>query len=373
MSSVDVAIVGASFAGLACAVELANAGRRVLVLERKADAGEKLHTTGLLVKEAVEASALLANAPAHLTRRIEGVRLYAPNLRHMDLDAPGYYFMATDTGGLLRWMATQAQDAGVEIRWRTAFEHAGRLEKSFTLGRHGRASYLVGADGPTSRVARAFGLGVNREFLFGIEHEYEGVDIAVDRLHCFIDQKIAPGYLGWVFAGVGSVQVGIARREHGGAARDAKAALALFLEKIAPIFDFRSVTPASIRAGWIPCGGVVQPVHADRVLLVGDAAGTVSPLTAGGIHTALRHGAAAGAAIDAFLGGGPEPGAVIAAGYPRFRAKRLLRRAFDAFQHDGIANAMLGTRVLREAASRIYFHRRMIPEAPSNKPPVHTP
>jgi len=357
MNDYDVVIVGASFAGLACATALANSGRRVLVLERKADAGEKLHTTGLLVKEAAEG--LLEGVPAPLTRRIEGVRLHAPNLRHIDLDAPGYYFLATDTAGLLRWMADRAVEAGVEIQWRSAFEHAGRLEKGFTLGRIGRARYLVGADGPTSRVARAFGLGVNREFLFGIEHEYAGTNApGIDRLHCFIDRRIAPGYLGWVFGGVGAVQVGIARRERGGAAREAKAAMGLFLEKIAPVFDFRSTAPASVRAGWIPCGGVVRPVHADRVLLIGDAAGTVSPLTAGGIHTALRYGAAAGVAIDAFLAGRTgNPGALIAAGYPRFRGKRLLRRAFDAFQHDGLANLLLGTRVLRDAASRIYFHR----------------
>lgn len=361
MSDFDVVIAGASFAGLACATALARAGRRVLVLDRKADAGEKLHTTGLLVKEAAEESSMLEGLPAGLTRRIEGVRLYAPNLRHIDLDAPGYYFLATDTAGLLRWMADHAVNAGVEVRWRTPFEHAGRLEKGFTLGRIGRARYLVGADGPTSRVARAFGLGVNRDFLFGIEHEYEYDAIRssdADRLHCFVDRRIAPGYLGWVLEGVGSVQVGIARRERGGAAREAKAALGMFLEKIAPVFDFRSRASASVRAGWIPCGGVVRPVHADRVLLVGDAAGTVSPLTAGGIHTALRHGAAAGVAIDAFLAGrSGDPGALIAAGYPRFRSKRLLRRAFDTFQHDGLANLMLGTRLLRGAASRIYFHR----------------
>jgi digeranylgeranylglycerophospholipid reductase len=38
----DCAVVGASFAGLACATALARAGVRVTVLEKKADAGEKL-------------------------------------------------------------------------------------------------------------------------------------------------------------------------------------------------------------------------------------------------------------------------------------------------------------------------------------------
>ncbi|MGH7470069.1 MAG: NAD(P)/FAD-dependent oxidoreductase [Longimicrobiales bacterium] len=80
-------------------------------------------------------------------------------------------------------------------------------------------------------------------------------------------------------------------------------AMRAFLEKIAPVADFGDKQPASIRAGMIPCGGVVAPVAARRVMLVGDAAGMVSPVTAGGIHTALKHGLAAGHAIADFLGG----------------------------------------------------------------------
>jgi digeranylgeranylglycerophospholipid reductase len=50
----DCVVVGASFAGLACATTLARAGVRVTVLEKKPDPGEKLHTTGIIVKEAID-------------------------------------------------------------------------------------------------------------------------------------------------------------------------------------------------------------------------------------------------------------------------------------------------------------------------------
>lgn len=36
-------VVGASFAGVACAIEAARANLRVILIERKTDAGEKLH------------------------------------------------------------------------------------------------------------------------------------------------------------------------------------------------------------------------------------------------------------------------------------------------------------------------------------------
>ena len=359
MSEDDCIVVGASFAGLACATALARAGMRVRVLEKKADPGEKLHTTGILVKEAVEQTDLLRDMPERLGRRITGVRLYAPNLRHVDLSAPGYYFLTTDTPELLRWMASRVSQAGARIQYGALFREARRTSEGFDLGEHGTTRYLVGADGPGSAVARSLALGRNTEFLFGVEHEYRGVAIPEpESLHCFIDRKLAPGYIGWIAAGPSSVQVGLAQRVRGGRG-PAVRAMEAFLRKISGIADFRGVEPASVRAGMIPCGGLVDPCAAERVLLTGDAAGLVSPVTAGGIHTALKHGAAAGAAIAAFLRGEREdPGRWFVAGYPRFRSKRLLRFLFDRFQSDALFNLLLRTKAMRDAASIVYFHRK---------------
>ena len=127
------------------------------------------------------------------------------------------------------------------------------------------------------------------------------------------------------------------------------------------MFDLRGHVPHSIRAGLIPCGGVVKPAAARRVLLVGDAAGMVSPVTAGGIHMALRHGLLTGHAIADFLSGrGPDPVQHLAQTYPTFRLKRVLRFLFDHFQTDWAFNLLLATKPMREAASLVYFHKRGI-------------
>jgi len=332
---------------------------RVVVLERKADVGDKLHTTGILVKDAIDQIALLDDLPPTIVRRIDGVRLYAPNLRYVDLSAPGYYFLATDTPQLMRWLADRANEAGVIIAHQTSFMTARRTQSGFDLGEAGTTRFIVGADGPNSRVAQVLGLGRNGKFLFGVEHEYCGVEIAnPDRLHCFIDRRLAPGYIGWIVAGVGVVQVGLAGRVQSGRLT-ATEAIGPYLEKIAAVVDVRGATPASIRAGMIPCGGVVSPVATRRAMLVGDAAGMVSPVTAGGIHTALKHGLAAGHAIADFLNGkAGDPSAAFVRSYPRFRAKRLLRFLFDHFQSDLAFNLLLGTRPMRTAAGIVYFHRK---------------
>ena len=124
--SCDLLVVGASFAGLACARAAALAGLRVTVLEKKSAAGDKFHTTGIVVKDAVDSIDWLADVPTALVRRIEGVRLYAPNLRHMDLHAPGYYFWATDAPGLLNWMVDSVRQLGVQVRLGTLFESASQ-------------------------------------------------------------------------------------------------------------------------------------------------------------------------------------------------------------------------------------------------------
>ena len=76
----DVVVVGASFAGAACALAARRAGLRVCVLERNRDPGIRLHTTGIIVSEAAEGT-LLGTMPAALSRRVEGVRLYSPRDR----------------------------------------------------------------------------------------------------------------------------------------------------------------------------------------------------------------------------------------------------------------------------------------------------
>jgi len=334
---VDVEIVGAGFAGLACARVCAARGLRTIVWERKRDPGDAMHTTGLLVKEVADDEDL----PIEVTRRIHGIRLYGPSLRWVDLDAPGYFFLATDTPALLRDFASRAEAAGAEIR----------CGEEFRGGRS--AAVLVGADGPRSRVARRSGLGINRSFLGGVEAELDGgVDIA-ERLHVFLDSERAPGYIGWIVPGVGITQVGLAAR------RPARPDLHAFLERVSKVVDLTGAREIGRRGGLIPVGGAVRPFASRDVVLVGDAAGLVSPLTGGGIHMALRSGRAAGIAIAGhLLDGGPSPDRALAGVYPRYTTKRALRAGLDLRPPNALIDLMLDSRSFRALAQTVFFHHR---------------
>ena len=351
LNHVDLVIVGGGFSGLTCAQAAAARGTSTLVLERKKNPGDSCHTTGLLVKEVADAW----DFPQRLTRRIHGVRLYSPNLRWVDLISPGYYFLATDTPALMGWMTDRAIEAGAEVRLGTSYTGGTRDDSGIRLEQPAlTARFLAGCDGPRSQVARDFRLGRNVRFLTGVEAEFEGIGgIDPDRLHVFLDSDIAPGYIAWVVPGVEFAQVGLAARQ------PRVPRLGPLVEKISRLFNFDGARLVGRRGGLIPCGGTVQPQGRDRVLLLGDAAGTVSPLTAGGIHPAMQLGRAAGIAIsDYLLSSGPDPARVLRRLAPSFTFKQLLRLGFDFAPPNWLYDVALASQTARRAAQMIFFHHR---------------
>jgi flavin-dependent dehydrogenase len=145
----------------------------------------------------------------------------------------------------------------------------------------------VGADGARSKVARDLGLDENKEFIVGVEEIYHGIALDGEpRLHCFLDAETAPGYLGWVTNDGEDVHIGV-----GGyyPTENPREALEKFKHKIiGRIVNIENAQLVEKRGGQIPVGGVLRRIANERGLLIGDAAGAVSPLTAGGLDPAMR-------------------------------------------------------------------------------------
>ena len=346
----DLIVVGAGFAGLACAKRAGELGLSVLVIDRQSAPGQHVHTTGILVKEAQDEWA----APAALVREIRRVRLYAPSHRHVDLHCDGYHFLATRTAALLAFLADEARRAGAEIRFDSPFTTAATANGTIVLDGHEAVSrFLVGADGVHSRVARAMGLDRNTRLLKGVEREYEPADSDGDCLHCFVDGKRAPGYIGWVVPGVGVTQVGLAVND------SRKPDLKSFVERIDARFGLSERRVLANRGGMVPINGLLKRFHADRVLLIGDAAGMVSPLTAGGIHLSYRFGKLAAEAIAEHLDqGAPHPSEVVKAAYAAPLWKHLARWCYDNLPvAAGIELGLRTEGLFKRGAGKVFFDR----------------
>lgn len=356
MRKIDLLIVGAGFAGLACAKAAAKAGLKVVVIDRKAYAGQNVHTTGILVQEASR----LLNVPENVLHPIRGVKLYTPSFDCVSLYSDKYVFRATDTPKLLQILSKQAMDAGAEVCFNTPFTGAEVKEDEVIFKDLGlSAKWLIGADGARSRVAERMGLGINHEALLGLEVEMQGVKLPEeDSFYCFLDQAFAWGYIGWAVPSVnGILQVGVATR------LPTTPRLKDFVTLAGRVLDMKHARVVGHRGGRIPVGGLVKPFARGRVILVGDAAGMVSPLTAGGIHTALHYGEIVGKLIAEKGKSAPEimiP--TLKKIYPKYRFKRALRWIYEQKWSHFLLNTAIRTGFAKLIARPVFYTENRLPQ-----------
>jgi flavin-dependent dehydrogenase len=362
MENVDVLVVGAGLAGLHTATLLARGGHDVLLVERRPALTGAVRTTGIFVRRTLEDFPLPAECLGPPIRRVV---FYPPGLRRpVTLVSARDEYRVGDMAPLYVAAARAATDAGVRIALGTRY--AGRLADGFGLaGRDGptrvRARFVVGADGARSRVARDLALDRNRQLLVGAEEVFE-----IPRheqppaFHCVLDPSLAPGYLAWVVNDGRHAHVGVA----GYADRfpeGLRRALTRFSAEAPGLPGIERPAQVERRGGPIPVGGLLRRISCADGLLVGDAAGAVSPLTAGGLDPCLRLSELAAAVLDEALRTG-RPDALThydgAALRARFRGRLLLRRGLAQLRTPAVAAMafpLLRTPFGRAAARRILF------------------
>jgi flavin-dependent dehydrogenase len=358
MEKVDVLVVGAGLAGLHTARLLARQGFEVLVVDRRSELAAGIRTTGIFVRRTLEDFTLPAE---HLGPAIRRVVLYPPSLRGpVELVSSRDEFRVADMAGIYTYALDRARLAGARVRLGVSYPVAG-VEARFTIG----------ADGARSTVARRLGLDVNRHLLVGVEEVFPVAGNAQPpTFHCVVDPRLAPGYLGWVVDDGRHAHVGLAGRPDR-LASPLPTLMRKFGENFAAVPA--ATGPVRRRGGPIPVGGVLRRLICPEGLLVGDAAGAVSPLTAGGLDPCLRMSELAAAVTGDYLRTGDASvlrhydGAALRA---RFRVRLLLRRAFAGVRSPAAAEAaftMLRSTPGRAAAARVLFGDGSFPDSPINR------
>ncbi len=371
MPETEIAVVGAGLAGLCAALSLARRGRAVTLIDRKPALDHRVHTTGIFVRRTLEDF----HIPEHLLGPpVRHVVLYSPRARAMRLESKRPEFRVGRMGAIYNELLERCRGRGVETMLAARLERveptssgAARLHLSADgAARTLDARLVIGADGARSRVAESLGLSRNTSCIVGVEDVYESRPTpGPPAFHCHISARLAPGYLAWVIDDGAETHIGV-----GGYAKrfDPAAALNTFTRRVGDRFGVREEDRVERRAGLIPVGGVRPRIACRHGLLVGDAAGAVSPLTAGGLDPCFRLSAHAAEVADAYLTTGDERTLDAYDGRrmrTRFISRLWMRRALSLLQNDTLceaACAVMRTPPVRPLAHHVFFGRGSFPD-----------
>ena len=282
----DLIVAGAGPAGSITAAVVAQAGYRVLVLER--DASCRSPCAGYI------SSTINIELPdgCIIQSRIRKMRTYFPDLSFHDFQLSGFL---VDRPSFDMALATKAEDSGAEIRWKSPLIDLAAGGVRF---RDGEASgkIIVGADGVFSRVAALLGLERQR-VAFCAQYHIRGIELLPEPGTCeiFFDANYAPGGYVWIYpAGKDSAKVGLGIT--GAGTRSPHEYLDAFVSE-SPLAERLCGERTGYLTGALPISGLRRRLCYGNILLVGDSAGMADPITGAGINNAMLSGEIAGRAV----------------------------------------------------------------------------
>ena len=162
-----------------------------------------------------------------------------------------------------------------------------------------RAELAIGADGANGVSAAAVGRPVRRTYCVAFEGNvpYEVTPRGRHRGRLVLELGVVPGGYAWIFPKADHVNVGVAGWE--GEASHLRRHLGRLLAE----HGLPAEAVVGLRGHRLPLRAPHAPLAGSRVLLVGDAAGLVDPLSGDGIYEAALSANEAGAIAGRFLDG----------------------------------------------------------------------
>ena len=312
-SKYDVLVIGGGPTGALAARTAVEKGLSVLLVEKRPAIGAPVRCAEGLGKEAL--AEFMEPDERWISAEMTGAGIVAPDGFEMKLASA---MAGSKVGYILdrkifdRELVWQAADAGADICVKTRAS-APILEDGAVKGAkieccgnvtNIKADVVIAADGVESKFSRWCGIDTTvpvREIMSGMQYVMTDIDIDPHVTIFYLGNEVSPeGYL-WVFpkgSRAANVGIGISGKKSGEGHR-AKNYLDRFVKKTFP----HGKTIECI-VGGVPVCRPLECTVADGLVITGDAARVVDPLTGGGIYNGMFTGRLAASVAAECIGKG---------------------------------------------------------------------
>ncbi|UTB33521.1 MAG: NAD(P)/FAD-dependent oxidoreductase [Methanobacterium sp. ERen5] len=284
----DVVVVGARVGGSTSALFASKSDVDVLMLEKRQEIGTPVQCAEGVTYNTFETLEIKPNEK-YIRSRIKGANIHAPDGRCINYEGGVAEGLVLDRKVFDKELASEAAKSGSDIMVKTAVKDliikdhkvCGVIAKHLGETIEVKADVVIAADGIESNMARMAGLKTiqsPKQICSCAQYEMVGVDVDPNYLEFYFGENVAPkGYV-WIFPkgdGVANVGVGI---------RSPDKTPLYYLDKFVSKLDAK---PVELNIGGVPLSGPIEKTYTDGLLVVGDAAGHVDPITGGGIHPTI--------------------------------------------------------------------------------------
>lgn len=302
----DVVVVGSGPAGTVTARFAAESGAKVLIIERRAEVGVPV-LCGEGISRKIDDWKII-EGKRWIAGKIDGARIYSPDKTCVTLGAE---VAGNETGYVIyrdifdQELARLAVKAGAELMMNTnatgLIEKDGKIKgvraKHFNEELEIEADIVVGADGVDSKVGQWAGIKTTlkpNDLETCCQYTLTNIKELDSYCDFYLGKEIAPGGYIWVFPkNKDTANVGIGILASLSEAGMAKQLLDKFIENDS---RFDNAHPIRFLTGAVPVALPIETVK-DNLVLVGDAARHVDPITGGGLTHCLELGKIAGEVI----------------------------------------------------------------------------
>ena len=291
----DIVVVGGGPAGSMAAKYAAENGADVCLLEKTRDIGypvrcgeavghagitqfvemkdtwiaEKINSCTLVSPDGTKLDVPFANETGYILNR----RIFDYDLSRIASKAGAQIFTKSHVTGLIY---RDNRISGVKVN------HIGE-EKNI------EAKLIIGADGVDSRVGRWAGLKTTvklRDMEACMQYSVSNIDVKRNNMTMFVGQNYAPGGYLWIFPkGEDFANIGLGISGTYSKQKSAKKYLDEFMER-----EYPNASIHTSMCGGCPVAYPIKKPVADNIMIIGDAAHHINPVTGGGITPAMKSG-----------------------------------------------------------------------------------